>query len=63
MDQVEYRFACPYCWEEISMLLDLSVGSQNYQEDCEVCCHPINIDYTVAAEEIVNFAAHQADDE
>lgn len=27
------------------MLLDLSAGGQNYVEDCEVCCNPINIAY------------------
>ena len=44
----EHFFQCPYCWEEISMLLDPSV-SQTYVEDCEICCNPIEI--TVAFEE------------
>ena len=39
----EHFFQCPYCWEEISMLLDPSVGKQEYIEDCEVCCNPIQI--------------------
>lgn len=38
----EHFFQCPYCWEQISMLLDPSV-SQTYIEDCEVCCNPIEI--------------------
>lgn len=38
----EHYFQCPYCWEEISMLLDPSV-SQTYVEDCEVCCNPITV--------------------
>ena len=38
----EHHFQCPYCWEEISMLLDPSVSS-SYVEDCEVCCNPIEI--------------------
>jgi len=38
---LEHFFQCPYCWEEISMLLDPSVPLQNYVEDCEVCCNPI----------------------
>jgi hypothetical protein len=38
----EHFFQCPYCWEEISMLLDPS-ESQTYVEDCEVCCNPIEI--------------------
>ena len=39
----EHFFQCPYCWEEISMLLDPSVSNQEYIEDCEVCCNPIQI--------------------
>lgn len=39
---LEHFFQCPYCWEEISMILDTSV-SETYIEDCEVCCNPIQI--------------------
>ncbi len=39
----EYFFQCPYCWEEISMLMDSSIRNQIYIEDCEVCCNPIEI--------------------
>jgi len=45
----EHFFQCPYCWEEISMLLDVSVSHQVYVEDCEVCCNPIEL--TVAYED------------
>ncbi|MDA9316704.1 CPXCG motif-containing cysteine-rich protein [Polaribacter sp.] len=41
---LEHFFQCPYCWDEISMLLDMSVSHQNYVEDCETCCNPIQID-------------------
>jgi len=39
----EHFFQCPHCWEEISMLMDVSVSNQTYIEDCEVCCNPIQI--------------------
>jgi len=29
----EHFFQCPFCWEEISMLLDTSVTKQTYVED------------------------------
>ena len=32
---------CPYCWETIEITVDCSVASQEYVEDCEVCCQPI----------------------
>ncbi|WP_128763241.1 CPXCG motif-containing cysteine-rich protein [Leeuwenhoekiella aestuarii] len=47
----EHFFQCPYCWEEISMLLDTSVRHQVYVEDCEVCCNPIEL--TVGYEDAV----------
>lgn len=47
MEEVEKFFKCPSCLEKISMLLDVSVdGMQSYVEDCEVCCHPIQVQYT-----------------
>jgi transcription elongation factor Elf1 len=54
---MEHVFACPYCGEEISMVLDLSVSRQTYVEDCEVCCRPIEISYTVEDDALVEFAA------
>ena len=38
---------CPYCGENIEVLVDCSVGHQNYIEDCQVCCRPIEFDVTV----------------
>lgn len=32
---------CPYCGEEVEITLDPGSGeSQQYVEDCEVCCNP-----------------------
>ena len=53
----EYFFQCPYCWEQISMLIDTSQSRQNYIEDCEICCNPIQIDVTCEDQEIVSFEA------
>lgn len=54
---MEHSFICPYCGEQISMVLDVSVRRQTYVEDCEVCCNPIEISYTVEDGALVNFAA------
>ena len=54
---MEHFFACPYCGEEISMVLDLSVRRQSYVEDCEVCCNPIEISYRVEDDALASFAA------
>ena len=39
------------------MVLDLSVRRQTYVEDCEVCCNPIEISYTVQDGDLANFSA------
>ena len=53
----EHFFQCPYCWEDISMLIDYSVTHQSYVEDCEVCCNPIQITVTVSEGQLVGFNA------
>ena len=53
----EHFFQCPYCWEEISMLLDSSITNQTYVEDCEVCCNPIEINPQFQENELVAFEA------
>jgi hypothetical protein len=55
---MEHFFSCPYCWQEISMVLDPAVKSQTYVEDCEVCCHPIQIRYSFEDGEIIDFEAN-----
>ena len=54
---MEHYFQCPYCGEQISMVLDLSVRRQSYVEDCEVCCNSIEVSYRVEDEELDSFAA------
>ena len=52
MDEINIQ--CPYCLEAITILLDYSFdGLHQIVEDCEVCCRPIEIDYTVQNNEIV----------
>jgi len=55
----EHFFQCPYCWEEISMILDPIGCRQVYVEDCEVCCNPIEVDYRFESSEIVDFEARE----
>lgn len=53
----EHFFQCPYCWESISMLIDISQSQQRYIEDCEVCCNPIQVEITTENQEITGFEA------
>lgn len=60
--EIEHFFTCPYCWQEISFILDLSAGQQTYVEDCEVCCRPISIHYDSNGNQLGTFSA-EANDE
>jgi len=56
---MEHIFRCPYCGEQISMVLDMSVRSQTYVEDCEVCCRPIQVRYVVHGDDVAEFDARR----
>lgn len=43
---------CPYCWESIEIMLDLSVDEQQQVEDCSVCCRPIVVRYSAVDGEL-----------
>ena len=34
---------CPYCGEVYGIHIDLTDGSRQYIEDCQVCCQPIQV--------------------
>lgn len=58
----EYFFQCPYCFQSISMVVEELYGGQSYIEDCEVCCHPIQISYDVEEGNIINFNGLRLDE-
>jgi hypothetical protein len=39
------------------MLIDISQSRQEYIEDCEVCCNPIQLQITTENQEITGFEA------
>lgn len=41
---------CPYCGELIELYIDCSIPSQEYIEDCRVCCQPIMINVVIDVE-------------
>lgn len=54
----EHFFQCPYCWQDVSMLLDSSVPNQLYIEDCEVCCNPIQVSVSFINSELIDFQVY-----
>ena len=55
---VETRVQCPYCWERFTLLIDATVASQEYVEDCEVCCRPWSVRVTIDSHGVPNVDLH-----
>ena len=52
---LEEYFDCPYCWQNQLKMVDPSIENQNFIEDCEVCCNPIDFHITIEYYEVVFF--------
>jgi len=63
MDSLKAAFIqCPYCWEQIEVVVDCSVSHQEYIEDCSVCCRPIIISVESSPNEVLNIEARSEDE-
>ncbi|MBT8046855.1 MAG: CPXCG motif-containing cysteine-rich protein [Xanthomonadales bacterium] len=58
----ESIISCPYCAKVISILVDGSVEEQQYIEDCEVCCRPMDIRVNVSANSGTQVDVHTEND-
>jgi len=55
--------ACPYCGELFDTRVDLTCGSFEYVEDCQICCQPINLKVEANdAAELIGITALQLND-
>lgn len=50
----EHFFHCPFCFTEVSILIDLSIEKQDYIEDCERCCNPIQFNVQTDKTKVVD---------
>jgi hypothetical protein len=57
--QEEAQITCPFCWEDLTVLLDLSIPEQDYIEDCQVCCRPIRIAYSSESGVLISIQVQQ----
>ena len=54
---------CPYCGESYETQVDLTGGSFEYVEDCQICCQAIALEVEVSAEgELMNVTSRQLND-
>jgi len=57
------RVDCPYCGEPFSVIVDTSGGSQDYIEDCPVCCRPVEFHLEAGPDgEVSSLTARRDDD-
>ena len=62
MNRLESKvIGCPYCGETFELIVDCSIPEQNYIEDCEVCCRPINLFISVNDNEVSVIPKHEND--
>lgn len=58
----EKVISCPYCGEPLGVLIDPEDFGQEYIEDCQVCCRPIN--FMITTDEMGEMKVQvRADDE
>jgi hypothetical protein len=54
---------CPYCGEEIELSVDEDGGaSQQYVEDCAVCCRPMGVRVSFDEEGEPTLQVHRSDE-
>jgi hypothetical protein len=54
---------CPYCGEPYTAVVETLDGSQEYIEDCPVCCRPIEFHIEAGADgELLNLDIRRDDD-
>ena len=51
--QVYQTITCPHCWQAFEVGLDVSVPAQCMVYDCEICCNPLEIEYRLEGDEVV----------
>ena len=61
---IHYRTVdCPYCGEAFETNIDTSAGSQEYIEDCQICCRPITFRIEVDYDgDLITVDPHRDDD-
>ena len=58
MYMIEHHFTCPYCFEFGLKIIDFSIKSQNFIEDCEVCCNPLEFTIEIYDNNLISFSVN-----
>ncbi|WP_191602986.1 CPXCG motif-containing cysteine-rich protein [Marinomonas algicola] len=55
---LEKDISCPYCGEMIGVIIEALDDSQEYIEDCQVCCRPIVFHIEVTLDGTLSIIVH-----
>jgi transcription elongation factor Elf1 len=55
---IEKDISCPYCGETIDVVIEILDDSQEYIEDCQVCCRPITFNIDIAIDGSTTVSVH-----
>ena len=58
---IEHYFDCPHCWESQLKMIDPSIEEQNFIEDCEVCCNPLEFELNISNNHLECFSVISID--
>ena len=50
---------CPFCGQPVELLIDTTIPHQQYVEDCEVCCNPMEFSMRCAEGILLEFEVQQ----
>lgn len=53
---------CPYCGAKQTISVDISVRHQSYEEDCQACCQPIELNVVVESGDEVLVGVRRSDE-
>ena len=59
---LEKSVSCPYCAETIEVIIEVIDESQQYIEDCQVCCRPIVFNISVEFDGSTSVTLHTEND-
>ena len=59
-DLQEFLITCPWCWENYSTFLEAESSDVELIEDCQVCCHPIQLRLQTAMNGELNLSVDRA---
>jgi cysteine-rich CPXCG protein len=60
--ETTHEVICPYCGQTQDIFVDISIGHQQYIEDCQVCCRPMELSIAVEGEDEISLEARRSDE-